>query len=326
MNRPAALLVVLACACDRKASSQEHASPPVALPAHEADASTQTTSAPAEPARLRDDPCGAEPKSGKSIGHTSVVLKLELANGKKIAWKPNAKKVRGRYKGEIAAFRLAKALGVDDNVLPVCARAFDVDAITAVLPPNGDAAKLLASDGIVEDGKLYGAAISWFDGLSFWPLEKEPLRSESRAWLTVGKEVPAAKVDLARQTSSLIAFDFLTANWDRYSGENVGIDRSGSLVLYIDNDAAFMDGPPKAALAKNELDVKATDRFSRSFVARLRQLNDEELARVFGEESPGRPLLSPTVFAAVSKRAKDLVAVVDGKIKEHGESETLYFR
>ena len=266
----------------------------------------------------------ALPRSGRSIGHTSVVFKLELANGKKAAYKPHARKVRGRYRGEIAAYRLALALGID-NVPPACARAFDVGVIRGALASNADAARLFDEEAIVEDGRVHGVIIPWIDGLQFWPLEKDPLRSEARRWLIAKGAIPPGKLELARQASSLVAFDYLTGNWDRYSGANVGLDSTGAHVLYIDNDAAFMEGPPKEALAKNGAVVEATDRFSRSLVERARGLDEAALTRAFGTEREGQPLLPRGVVEAVARRARELVALVDDKAKRLGHAEVLYF-
>jgi hypothetical protein len=127
----------------------------------------------------------SSPRSGKSIGHTSVVFKLELSTGRKVAWKPNAKKVKGRYKGEVAAYRLGRALAIA-NVIPACLRVFDQATTIAALTSNPDAAAALADQAIVEDGKIYGVTISWVDGLQFWPLEKDPLRTDAKTWLTAG--------------------------------------------------------------------------------------------------------------------------------------------
>jgi hypothetical protein len=210
-------------------------------------------------------------------------------------------------------------------VPPACFRAFDPQAASSGLSANADARRLLESEAIVEDGKIHGVFIPWIEGLGFWPLEKEPLRSEVRAWLSAKSELPPAKAEMARQVSTLYAFDFVTTNWDRYSGENVGIDRSGKLVIYIDNDAAFMDGPPKDALAKNRALVEATDRFSKSFVEHLRALDEPAIAHAFGDELEGHPLYPPATVAATARRAKDLLTIIDAKIKARGESETLLF-
>ncbi len=354
---PALALAVLLAACEKKPAPVE-ASPDAtartsapavasAAPSPAADAGVVAVSGEASPWRWD---CSAPfvPRSGKSVGHTSVVFKLELEDGTKVAWKPNAKRVKNRYKGEIAAYRLAEALGVAANVIPACATVIDANAAAAALRSNPAAAKLLADEVIAEDGKIYGARMPWVDGLRFWPLEKDPLRAEARSWLTAGTTIPKDKVELARQTSTLVAFDFVTGNWDRYSGENVGIvdaDHGGVVgpppshptegpeagksdrmrVLYVDNDAAFMEGAPKDRLGWNKAMLEKTDRFSRSFVAAARTLDEKRLASVFGEEAPGRLLLAPAVVRTVAARIEELLSIVDGKIATRGEAETLYF-
>ena len=52
------------------------------------------------------------PTSAKSIGHTSVVFKIELSTGVKAAWKPASRRGPVRYKGEVAAYRLARLLAI----------------------------------------------------------------------------------------------------------------------------------------------------------------------------------------------------------------------
>lgn len=324
-------LLIAACSQKTPAGASDAGSPPPSVPSTvaSADAGSSATAPPAPkasvvPGRSLDECFEGDVRGGKSIGHTSTVFKLELADGKKVAWKPNAKKVRGRYKGEVAAFRLATALGIP-NVLPACPRVFDLAQISGVLSANADAAGVLEREAIVDDGKIVGATVNWHDGLTFWPLEKEPLRSEARTWLSIDGAIPSAKADFARQVSTLVAFDFVTGNWDRYSGENVGLDKSGERVLYIDNDAAFMEALPKQAAARSESHLETVDRFSQSFVAGLRKLDEDALAHVFGEEAAGRPLLSPAVVKIVAKRVKKVLTVVDRKIGEHGEAATLYF-
>lgn len=244
----------------------------------------------ADAASTGANPCDAPespPRSGKSIGHTSVVFELELASGQKVAWKPRSRRGKDRYKGEVAAYRLGRALGID-NVPPACLRVFDAkDAAAALRRTGDDAAKLLEAEAIAPSGKIPGAVIPWIDGLSFWPLEKEPLRTNVRTWLTSGAGIPPSKTELARQASTLVAFDFLTGNWDRYSGENVGLDKKGTTVLYIDNDAAFMNRRAEGtdALARNKAALERTNRFSRSFVANVRELDAARLTAALGDET-----------------------------------------
>src|SRR4051794_23234220 len=55
----------------------------------------------------------AAPQSGRSIGTTSLVLKLKLEGGVDVAFKPRSRRPLGatRYKAEVAAYRVARALG-----------------------------------------------------------------------------------------------------------------------------------------------------------------------------------------------------------------------
>lgn len=257
------------------------------------------------------------------MGHTSIVFKLELTNGNKAAFKPNAKKVRDRYRGEIAAYRFAVALGIP-NVPPACFRTFDVASLSNALA--GSDRDLLRSDLLAEQHRAKGALIPWIGGLTFWEIDKAPLRDELRGWLTAGATIPPSEVDRARQASILVAFDFMTGNWDRYSGGNVGLDRTRDLVLFIDNDAAFMQEPPRAELEQNKARLDATDRFSRSFIERVRAIDDAAIKMAIGDEEPGESLVSPSVIATVAQRVKELVGIVDAKIAARGGSETLYFR
>src|SRR5580700_10938504 len=81
------------------------------------------------------DAGAAEPVAATSIGHTSYVLKLRLSDGAKAAFKPRSKLPLGdhRYRGEIAAYRLARALGLD-NVPPAFPRAFDAATLRSLEP------------------------------------------------------------------------------------------------------------------------------------------------------------------------------------------------
>lgn len=281
----------------------------------------------------------APPRGGKSVGHTSVVLKLELANGKRAAFKPASRRGPGRYKGEIAARRLAVALGLP-NVPRAFPRAFaEADLVSALGGEASPAGALVAKEAIASGGSVRGALIPWMDDLDFLPLENEPWWSRWRLWLKKGAVIETdvslrlgpdgwkgvqAK-DVARDASNLVAFDYLTANFDRWSGGNVGWDRRRRIVLFIDNDGAFLEPPQKEGLTRTRRLLDGVDRFSRSFVERLRAMDDAALARAVGEEAPGTALLAPKVLAGVAQRRKELLGVVDAKMKANGEGETLYF-
>ena len=264
--------------------------------------------------------------SGKSIGHTSVALKLSLEDNLVAAWKPRTTRGPWRYKGEIAAYRLATALGLP-NVPEAIPRSFPlVEVVKAVTGRSADTASLLSTEAIPDDhGMIPGALIPWIPHLTFLALEAEPLLSEWRGWLSGAAEIPADKKTLAAQVSTMIVFDYITGNWDRWSGENVGLGENRDLVLYIDNDGAFYERPPQKPLAAQRARLEADNRLSRTFVGKLGALDDVALKAALGDEAPGEPLLSDKARAGVLARALDAKKLIADKVKKLGEDVVIAF-
>jgi hypothetical protein len=259
----------------------------------------------------------AKPISGKSVGHTSVVFKLKLDGGLEAAYKPQSKRGHSRYRGEVAAYRLARALGID-NVPPAIARTFRMDALRAAVGGEPIFADVVPN----ADGSVSGALIPWIKGLDFLPLERDPWMSRWKGWLAKGGAIPSDDRAFASQISTMIVFDYVTGNWDRWSGGNVGTDPSKTTILYIDNDGAFFDPPPAPALARQLAFLEGVDRFSRAFVDALRAV---DLKAAMGDETPGAPLLSAHVLTQVDERRKKALAIIDAKMKALGEAEVLIF-
>ena len=265
----------------------------------------------------------APPLSGKSIGHTSVVFRLELEGALAAAYKPRSHRGHTRYRGEIAAYRLARALGLS-NVPPALPRSFPLSALRSALGPPGTASRdLLDQEAIPEtDGTVRGAVIPWIPRLEFLALEQDPLASQWSVWLGPAGP-PAEQRAMAAQISTMILFDYLTANWDRYSGGNVGFDRSAGTVLYIDNDGAFFDPPPPKTLASQLARLRRVHVFSRSFVLRLRALDPDATRDAMGDDAPGTPLLAGSVLAGLDDRRKAVLEHVDAVVATAGEDKAL---
>jgi hypothetical protein len=267
----------------------------------------------------------ARPVWGKSIGHTSVVFKLKLEGGAEAAYKPRTRRGKTRYRGEVAAYRLGRALGLT-NVPPALPRAFPASELRAVLgDPASGAGKLFVDEVIVDErGDVRGAIIPWIPGLKFLPLDAEPSRSEWRGWLSASGALPAEERARPSEISTMLVFDYLTGNWDRWSGGNIGTDDSGHM-LFIDNDGAFFDPPPPEPLAKQRALVQADHRFSKSFIAALRALEPQVVKEAMGEDAPGEALLSAKVLAGLEQRRKDVLAMVLEKTAKDGEDKVLSF-
>jgi hypothetical protein len=273
-----------------------------------------------------------------------VHLKAEDGREENVVFKARFKKGPDRFRGEIAAFRLGEALGIGDR-LPVAAPvAFPASSFRALL--SGDSATAY-DEGAIVDGSargplVRGASLGWIKGLSFYPLEKKALRDRALAELKHGAPPYVARppqpgpvapdeasllaaLPDAEEVSTLLAFDWLTGNFDRWSGANVGRDDPTGHLIYIDNDGAFLDPMPAAPLARQWQLVDGCDRYSKRLVASLRSLDTDALRAALGTGVAEEPLLKAPVLAGVIDRRTKLLASIDAKIAKWGAEAVLTY-
>ncbi len=268
---------------------------------------------PTEPTAAPDPYVSAAPISAKSIGHTSYVLKVTLEGGLAAAYKPGSTIPFGRhrYKGEIAAYRLGRALGLD-NVPRAIPRAFPALALHGAFPTAKGAADFDRKAIVDPAGLVHGALMPWIPDYHALPLEEASWRARWAGWLmNPAARIPDGQEALAASISTMLVFDYITANWDRWSGGNVAREGADGRLLFVDNDGAFYEHPAPEPLASQLAGIRKVVRFSRSFVSALRELDDAKLRAAFGEELPGTPLLSDHVIADVESRLKTVLGVID---------------
>jgi hypothetical protein len=265
-------------------------------------------------------------RTAKSIGHTSYVLKLTFENGLLAVFKPRSNLPLGccRYKGEIAAYRLARALG-----LPNVPRAIPHEFAASELRPAMTQQGAVQFDRMAQvdpNGRVRGALMPWIERYEEVALERPAWRARWQAWL-MDPDVRIEDADrpLACAISTLLAFDYITANWDRWSGGNVARDGASGTLLYVDNDGAFFETPPEQSLSRQAAVLRQVIRFSRSFVAELRALDTIRLREAFGTDSRGEPLLSNGIVSGADARKKTVIDIVDAQVARVGEAATLYF-
>jgi len=326
--------LLIACRTEAGApidAGEEPEAAPLAFVFADASPATSASATPSAPLVQSDSKlvpyANAIPRAGKSIGHTSVVFRLDLTAPSggtlRAAYKPESKRGHKRFRGEVAAYRLGKLLALP-NVPPATVHVFKRDALRAALAADARAASLFDDEAVDRAGLIFGALMPWIDKLEFIPLESPAEMTRWKKELQNGGDLPDDRKSLDAQISTLLVFDALTGNWDRWSGANVGIDRPTGTLLFVDNDAAFFD-PIPPAFAPVMAMLKNVDRFSRSLVARLRATDAIMLADAFGDEEAGAPLLPARVVAACDQRRKDVLATVDQKIAQLGESNVLFF-
>lgn len=327
---------LLAAACSNKAAdSSATAGPRGDVPVERSGASTDsiasfplaTAALAARPAVVMPDPyLSGRPVAAKSIGHTSYVLKVKLENGLAAAYKPRSKLPLGdrRYRGEIAAYRLGRALGLN-NVPCAMPRTFAAGDLRAAFATKEDAEEFERKALVDPTGTVRGALIPWIEHYEEIPLEKRAARVRWERWLTDPRaQIPPEGRALARSISTMLTFDYMIANWDRWSGGNVVRDGATGTLLFVDNDGAFYELPPQSLARQAEL-LRRVLHFSRSFVTGLRGLDASALRDIFGKEGDSEFLLPDATIEQVEQRREAVLGFVDAAAARWGEAATLSF-
>ena len=214
-------------------------------------------------------------------------------------------------------------VGWQNTIMVRCSRRAVRSGSAAAKSPKS--AALFDDEVVAHEGYVRGALMPWIPSLEFLPIESESWRAKWTKWLSADEPMPASDLSLAAQIATLVAFDAITGNWDRWSGANVGFDRTTNTLLFVDNDGAFFEPAPPAQLAQQLAILGKVDRHSRRFVAALRAMDALALADAVGDESPGSPLLGPKTLASVDERRRKVLAIVDEKIAKLGEARALAF-
>jgi hypothetical protein len=251
----------------------------------------------------------------QNVGSTSVNFHLRLAGDIDAAWKPRTSTHGETYRAEIAAYRLNRMLGLS-RVPPAVSRSVPRSALH--LAPT--------SPVIAErDLTVRGAAIYWVPVLRDSLIDRPREIERWSSWLRQGREVPADQRTRAEEISTLLVFDFLTGNWDRWSGANVPMDAAGHLI-YRDNNGAFEE-PFVLGLMQNGMAwLRRSQRFSASVIARARALTDASIREEMAlDGDPAHPPLTEAQRRSLLRRRDALLVYIDGLIRRHGESAVLAF-
>lgn len=253
--------------------------------------------------------------SRRPVGSTSVNYACDLMGDIDMAFKPKSASHGEGFLGEIAAFRLNRMLGLS-RVPPACSRV--IPRATLRLPRE--------SPVVVErDGTVRGAAIYWCPVVRDSRIDQERERTRWQGWLRQRGTLAAADRTRAEEISTLLVFDTLTGNWDRWSGANVPMDGAGRLI-YMDNNGGFSEPWGDRMQSSAMHNLRQSQKFSRSVIERARSLTDASVrAEMALDGDPARPVLSPTQLASMLRRRDALIAYVDDLVRRHGADNVLCF-
>lgn len=226
--------------------------------------------------------CNLPIKSIRPLGGgSSISLRVLFEGGLQAALKPDQTRIT-RYQSEVAAYRISRALHLG-MVPPSCVRRLPREQLLAGLPKA--LVERMEQELIVDEhGMVACAVIAWVPHL-------HGLRLEEADWwrpmLQKGTPIPNHKRKRVLEISTLLLFDYLILNSDRWSGGNT--HESDGQMVFIDQGAGF--GPERHHRRSRSAlrTLKWSERFSRDvasslFELELAPLTQELAALLTGEE------------------------------------------
>lgn len=264
----------------------------------------------------------------KPVGTTNIVFRLQLDSEHLAAFKPSSEQRERGYRAEIAAYRLSRLLGMD-NVAPAIFRTATAREIRTRLHRRYEEAWLEIEEWTRWEaaGTTRGAAIYWIPQLADPGLDQPDAVREWTSWLSQQGDAPAEHRALARDLSCLMVFDYLIANWDRFSGGNLSALPDRSRLVVRDHDASF--GVPLTIGIHDRLrrGLRRAERFSRALVDRLVRLDEEALRREFARDPSARDeeLLTPPQIADLLERREVTLSYIGALVDRYGRDAVLAF-
>lgn len=259
------------------------------------------------------------------VGSTSTVFRARMPGPEEAAFKACTKRRPRGPASEVAAYRMARLLGLT-NVPPAVSRSLPLAYLHDRLQPDARsrwpeiAQRLEVRGGVVE-----GAAIHWVPRLSHLDVDRPAGMKRWKAWLRHDGEIPSESRSLAASVSTMIAFDYLIGNWDRWSGGNAKGHESGRYLYFRDHDVAF-PARLQPRMHRRMIDrLLVVERFSRRFYERLKALTREHFEAELAKDPAGAQLLSDGQIAQAFDRRRAILSHVGALIEEHGADRVLVF-
>jgi hypothetical protein len=261
-------------------------------------------------------------------GGTSLSLRLDFANGTRAAFKPEQVFPQSDPRREIAAYRIDRLLGIG-HVPPAKVATIPLQELIDAVPLEQRAYAITRLDDAIVRGSVVHGELSWWipeiklAALGRLHIDEREGRELWTSYLQVGAVIPPEHHDLVAQIATMVVFDVLIDNADRWSGGNAMMSPDARALFFMDNTLAFSiyrfgHEIPNAALRRLQV-------FPRALIHRLRGLTAEAIARALElrEDHGLGPLLTDEQIRAILARRDNILAHVDRLIAEHGESAIL---
>lgn len=257
----------------------------------------------------------------------SLSMKLRIRGGGIKVFKPLLKDDR-RARYEAAAYLISHLLGAT-GVPPAVMTSLPLSLLQKRLAKDDEAvATRLAEQALLDDRQwISGAQIDWVTDIDPSGIKKHGGLPTLKKWLHPARPKEEYEPMLASSLSNAVAFDYLIGNWDRFSGGNLFINVMADRFVLLDHNASFSAwGDFRKKQMKTLLTT--TERFSKSFIERIRRLEREEIELVLAEDPThlDEPLLSKKQISSILKRRDELIAHVENLIRQKGRENVIVFK
>jgi hypothetical protein len=262
-------------------------------------------------------------------GGSSVSLRLDFVGGGRAAFKPEQTNLQSIPRREIAAYRLSRLLGLEAVAPAVGGRFKLTDLLAKLESTSRDTAQRIATEVVVDaDGDVVGELSFWIPIIIDAKIESDRIDSPEgivawRTYLAAGAPEPYTARHILPQISTMVAFDYLTNNADRFSGSNTKASPDGRTLYFMDNTLSFGVGEGSA---KTRSYLEKVQKFSRALARRVRDLDEAHVREVMTRETaPYDRLLSDGEIDAVMNRRDQLLSYWDTLVAAHGEKQVFVY-
>jgi hypothetical protein len=260
----------------------------------------------------------------RATAGSSLSMFLNLDGPDDAAFKPATDRGQ-RWYGEIAAYRLGRLLGID-RIPPAATRDVRIPVVRSLLKTNVPVLERFNEEALFNgDNTVGGAVMYWIPSIHGADVDRLENLEQWTRWLQQGGAIPPEQLSLAQQLSDTIVFDYVTGNWDRWSGGNVLFGPDETTLLIMDNNAAFNVEFSERLRERLDAPLNQVERYSASMYRRLLGLSEADYRAELAQDSRGDQLLTDEQMDAIFVRRDEVVERIEALTHEHGHDEVLCF-
>jgi hypothetical protein len=262
-------------------------------------------------------------------GGTSLSLRLDFENGARAAFKPEQINLQSEPRRELAAYRIDRLLGIG-HVQPAKAIKFALADVIAAADPDYRTytSRRITEEAVARGTELRGVASWWIPEIRDAKFDRLLVDSAEgmQVWasrLQAGLPIDPEEQPMLAQLATLVLFDVIIDNADRWSGWNTKASTDLRTLYFMDNTLSFSKF--SHGHDNNLKPLYRIQVFPRALVGKIRAMTLEAVtATLAADDGAGLgPLLEPEEIRAIIARRDNVISYIDRLIAQHGEDAVL---